>query len=264
MKYDGYNLEEVLKENDKFIFTLEREGSPAIFSNMRVHDLEVPRAKLSDAVFQTFDCIGGSFSDAILGTAIFTNCELRCVDFSKAIFDSCRFFNAAFVDCNFEGADIYHSHFHNCKFTRCNFRLAKFTDAFFDLSEFIDVSNVPFIPMACPDTGAFIGWKKAMCFSGFKEERKAVIVKLLIPDDAKRSSGLGRKCRCDKAIVLEVQDLDGTRLSDDTIAMSIQDNSFGYIVGRTVTPEKPFDENRFNECASGIHFFVNREEAVRY
>lgn len=25
-----------------------------------------------------------------------------------------------------------------------------------------------------------------------------------------------------------------------------------------------FDENRWNECAAGIHFFITREEAVRY
>lgn len=25
-----------------------------------------------------------------------------------------------------------------------------------------------------------------------------------------------------------------------------------------------FDENRWNECAPGIHFFITREEAVRY
>lgn len=259
MKYDGSNLEEVLEENNKLISTCEHEGSPAIFSDFRARDFRVSRVKLLDAVFRSFDCIGGSFSDAVLGTAIFTGCELRGVDFSKAIFDSCRFFNVVFVDCNFEGADIYHSHFHSCTFMHCDFRLAKFVDAFFDISEFVDVSNVPFIPMACPDTGAFIGWKKALCYG----HEKAVIVKLLIPEDAKRSSGLGRKCRCDKAIVLEVQDLDGTRLSD-AIALSIHDNSFGYIVGRTVTPEKPFNENRFDECASGIHFFVNREEAVRY
>lgn len=25
-----------------------------------------------------------------------------------------------------------------------------------------------------------------------------------------------------------------------------------------------FDENRWNECAPGIHFFITRDEAVRY
>lgn len=45
------------------------------------------------------------------------------------------------------------------------------------------------IPLACPDTGSFIGWKKA----------SGLIVKLLIPSDAKRLSATGRKCRCNKA-----------------------------------------------------------------
>lgn len=259
MKYDGTNLEEVLEENCKFRFTQGCEGSQAIFRNMLVHDFKVPGVTLVDADFRSFDCIRGNFSDTIFSQATFTGSNLRFVDFNQAVFDACRFFNVLFVDCNFERADIYHSHFHNCTFMRCNFRLAELTDAFFDISEFVDVSDPPYIPMACPDNGAFIGWKKAMSIG----ERKEVIVKLLIPDDAKRSSGLSHKCRCDKAIVLEIQDLDGTSIPD-AFAMSFHNTSFGYSVGRTVTPEEPFDENRFDECASGIHFFVNREEAVRY
>ena len=59
--------------------------------------------------------------------------------------------------------------------------------------------NIPFIPMACPDTGAFIGYKKA---SGY-------ILKIEILQDARRSSSNSRKCRCDKAKVLEIQNLHG-------------------------------------------------------
>ena len=43
--------------------------------------------------------------------------------------------------------------------------------------------------LSCPTEGSFIGWKKA---SGH-------IVKLRIPEDARRSSATGHKCRCDKA-----------------------------------------------------------------
>src|SRR6185437_601233 len=46
-----------------------------------------------------------------------------------------------------------------------------------------------------PEEGAFIGFKK--CQGG-------VIVKLLIPEDAKRSHGTERKCRASKAVVLDV------------------------------------------------------------
>ena len=55
--------------------------------------------------------------------------------------------------------------------------------------------NVPYTPMACPDEGEFTGWKKC------KSDR---IVKLKIPEDARRSSASRRKCRCDKAEVIEI------------------------------------------------------------
>ena len=112
--------------------------------------------------------------------------------------------------------------------------------------------NIPYIPMACPDFGAFTAWKKA----GDK------IVKLLIPEDARRSSATGRKCRCDKAVVIAIEDLDGTDSGLTSIA-SNRDENFVYAVGETVTVPD-FYEDRFQECAAGIHFFINLQEAVDY
>ena len=112
--------------------------------------------------------------------------------------------------------------------------------------------NIPFIPFACPDTGSFIAYKKA---GGY-------IVKLQIPEDAKRLSATSRKCRCDRAQVLEIQNLDGTT-ADLTEIRSNYDKNFIYEVGKTVSVDI-FDENRWNECSTGIHFFINRQEAVEY
>nr|DAP62681.1 MAG TPA: hypothetical protein [Ackermannviridae sp.] len=109
-----------------------------------------------------------------------------------------------------------------------------------------------FIPMACPSVGAFTAWKKC---------RDDLIVKLLIPEDARRLSAAGRKCRCDKAEVLEIQNLDGTNAG--TTAYSTHNSNFVYVVGQTVTPDR-FCDDRWQECSNGIHFFITREEAVRY
>ena len=107
-------------------------------------------------------------------------------------------------------------------------------------------------PLSCPDTGAFIGWKKA----------HGVIVKLRITEDAKRSSATGRKCRCSKAEVLSIENMDGSPFGDIQVA-SDRDAKFIYRVGETV--EVPdFDENRWDECSTGIHFFITRREAVDY
>ena len=106
--------------------------------------------------------------------------------------------------------------------------------------------------LSCPTEGSFIGWKKA---SGH-------IVKLRIPEDARRSSATGHKCRCDKAYVMEIQNMDGTRATVDAVRAD-HDKNFVYTVGATV--EVPdFDDNRWSECAPGIHFFIDRRAAVEY
>ena len=110
-----------------------------------------------------------------------------------------------------------------------------------------------FFPLCCPDSGSFIGWKKC---------RGNAIVKLEICEDAKRSSAYGRKCRCSAAKVLEIQTEDGARSESDA-ALSWHDSSFVYRVGEIVSVPD-FDEDRRNECSTGIHFFITRQEAVDY
>ena len=115
-----------------------------------------------------------------------------------------------------------------------------------------DLRGVRGAYIACPTDGSFIGWKKA---SGY-------IVKLQIPEDARRSSAGGEKCRCDKAYVVEIQNADGTKADIDTIH-SNHDANFVYTVGATVEVSD-FDDDRWSECAPGIHFFIDRRAAVEY
>ena len=112
--------------------------------------------------------------------------------------------------------------------------------------------TVPYIPFACPSDGAFIGWKKV----------HGLLVKLEIPEDARRCSATGRKCRCDYAKVLKIIDPeDETKVIDEVVnkehAVAV------YKVGENVYPDS-FDENRWNECSHGIHFFINKQEAIDY
>lgn len=109
-----------------------------------------------------------------------------------------------------------------------------------------------------PDEGDIIGWKKA-----YVDSATPVIVKLLIPADTQRSNATGRKCRASKARVLDLQDKQGNSLPPDTTAYSSHDPDFTYEKGETVHVED-FDTNRWNECATGIHFFITRAEAVAY
>ena len=110
-----------------------------------------------------------------------------------------------------------------------------------------------FYAITCPENGAFIGWKKA----GLE-----YVVKLRITEDAKRSSATSRKCRCSKAEVLAIETLDGQQ-TDLEFVKSDFDGTFVYRVGEVVEVAD-FDDDRWNECSKGIHFFLTREEAVRY
>lgn len=77
-----------------------------------------------------------------------------------------------------------------------------------------------------------------------------------------RSSATSRKCRCNKAKVLAIENFDGTP-ADVTTAVSMYDSNFIYTLGEMVE-EPNFCEDRWHECAPGIHFFLNRQEAVNY
>ena len=122
-----------------------------------------------------------------------------------------------------------------------------------------NAKNAPFVPYACPDFGIFIGFKKAI--GVYEEQAIKVLVMLEIPEDAKRLSATGRKCRCDKAKVLRITDLEET--VELTEAYSGHDNNFYYRVGEMVSVDD-FDEDRWNECSTGIHFFINKQEAINY
>ena len=112
--------------------------------------------------------------------------------------------------------------------------------------------NTAFFALQCPEEGEFIGYKKCA------EEK---IVKLLIMEDAKRSSATSRKCRASKVKVLEITNIENTKKYE--MAKSQYDSDFIYKIGETIEI-KDFDEDRWNECSAGIHFFITREEAIQY
>lgn len=155
------------------------------------------------------------------------------------------------------GADLSGANLHNADLSGADLSNADLNEANLRNADLRGAKNVPYIPMVCPEEGDFIGWKKAKGNKG-----KEVIVKLRIPSDAKRSSATTRKCRCDKAKVLEIYYLDGT-VAEERKCHSAFDENFIYEVGKTVEVTD-FSENRWSECAKGIHFFINRQEAIVY
>ena len=223
-------------------YLLNADLSEAGLHNANLHNANLRNANLLNANLLNADLSGADFRGANLHNADLRNANLLNADLSGADFRGADLSGANLHNADFRGADLSGANLHNADLSGADLKGAK---------------NVPYIPMVCPEEGDFIGWKKA---KGNKE--KEVIVKLRIPSDAKRSSATTRKCRCDKAKVLEIYYLDGT-VAEERKCHSAFDENFIYEVGKTVEVTD-FSENRWSECAKGIHFFINRQEAIVY
>ena len=177
---------------------------------------------------------GAYLCDAYLRDANLRGADLRDAYLRRADLRDADLRDADLRDADLRGADLLEANLRGASL--CGANLCDAEGAY----------------MACPTDGSFIGWKKA---SGY-------IVKLQIPEDARRSSAGCEKCRCDKAYVVEIQNIDGSN-ADIGMICSDHDENFVYAVGATVDVSD-FDDDRWNACASGIHFFIDRRAAVEY
>ena len=224
-RWTGNILFEYLSENN----TIKKTVSEAIKSGANLRGADLREANLCGADLCEANLCGANLRGANLRGADLREANLRGADLCEA---------------NLRGADL-------CEADLCGANLCGANLCEANLCE-ADLCGAKGAYMACPTDGSFIGWKKA---SGY-------IVKLQIPEDARRSSAGGEKCRCDKAYVAEIQNTDGTKADIEAIH-SNRDNNFVYTVGATV--EVPdFDDDRWNECVPGIHFFIDRRAAVEY
>ena len=193
-------------------------------------------ADLRDAYLRDACLRGAYLGGAHLGGAYLHGADLRGADLRGAYLGGAYLRGTDLHDACLRGADL---------------RGADLRGADFGGADLRDAKNIPFIPLACPSDGEFIGWKKV----------SNKLIRLLIPSDAKRSSSTSNKCRCDKAKVLEITDLDGSNPITSVINKNYVETQ--YVVGEMVFPDS-FDENRWNECSNGIHFFINKQEAINY
>ena len=181
---------------------------------------------------------------ADLNSADLNSADLRCANLrgaslNSANLNSANLSGASLYNANLSGASLYNANLYSSNLNNANLNNVK--------------TNMYTIGynLACSEEGSFIGYKKAGKY----------IVKLLIMEDSKRNSATTLKCRCDKAKVLDIEKIDTGEKIEST--PSDYDINFIYKVGEIVKVDN-FDENRWNECASGIHFFMNKENAIKY
>ena len=193
----------------------------------------------------------------------FDDMDLSDRDLHNIDFEVCMFCNV-----KLDGADLSESSVKNAQLDGCSLRSVNFQNAemwgacmrgcdaaVLENAILTDVKadeNTKWYRLRCPETGAFVAYKKCVY------DR---IVQLLVPADAKRTSSTYPACRCNKAKVLTIKSFDETEEFDE--AWSLVDENFVYRKGQWVEV-KDFNEDRWFDSTTGIHFWMNREEAMKY
>ena len=219
-------------------------------ANLRSADLS--NADLWNANLRSADLSNANLSNANLRSANLRSANLRSANLRSADLWNANLRSADLRSADLSNADLSNANLSNANLSNANLRSADLWNANLSNANLRSAKELPFIPMACPDSGAFTAWKKAGDY----------IVKLFIPSDARRLSATGRKCRCDKAMVIGIENTDGTPAAITEVC-SDYDRNFKYSVHAHLHVDN-FCVDRWQECSAGIHFFINREEAVNY
>ena len=199
------------------------------------------------------------------------NCDLQDLDLRYADFTMTnmygadlkrtRLVGACFFEASLCEADLRHADLRDADLRNADLRGADLTGATLCGAKLEGTRGLP--PIACPETGGFTAYKRVEKYNKDTASTTYFIAELYIPANAKRSSATTRKCRCSRAKVIRFWNFDRT-IADIEYAYSSHNPTFRYLKGEYVTPRYSFDENRWNECTSGIHFFLTFNEARDY
>ena len=216
------------------------------------------RANLEGANLEGANLEGANLEGAYLKGAHLKGANLYRANLYRAYLYRAYLYRANLEGANLEGANLEGANLEGAYLKGVNLYCANLYRAYL-YRAYLEGANLEGanleganLNLQCPEKGSFIAFKKV---NGY-------IVELEIQADAKRSSATTRKCRCEFAKVLSITNKDG---SDSGLTVIHNDNYCGcdYVVGEIVRSDS-WDDDRWNECSHGIHFFITRDEAVNY
>lgn len=212
--------------------------------------LSLQETALSDMDLTGWDLAGIDFTLSSFDRVNFNKANLKGSDVSHVLFKDCTLHGADLRGAKLECAILRYADLTECNIEGANLHCAVLEYA--KLDGIISNDETKWFRLYCPEKGAFLGYKK--CFNGR-------LVQLLIPADAKRTSSTMNSCRCNKAKVLTIKSFDYKENYKE--AWSLVDENFVYRVGEWVSV-KDFNEDRWMDSTTGIHFWLTREEAMNY
>ncbi len=210
---------------------------------------------LREFLIEDMDLSGFDFSGMDFTLSSFRGVRLEHVNFRGAVIENALLDGCSLRGSVFRDADMKTASLRDCDMTGCDIRGANLFGAVLEharLDGIISDEGTQWFRMHCPTKGPILGYKKCV------NDR---LVQLLIPADAKRTSATLPSCRCSKAKVLTIKSFDSSVEFDE--AWSWVDENFVYRKGQWVEV-LDFNEDRWMDSTTGIHFWMSREEAIRY
>ena len=244
---DNEKLKEILERHRKWLND-EDGGERANLCGAYLCGAYLCGADLCGAYLCGADLRGANLCGANLYGADLRGANLRGADLREADLRGANLRGA-----DLRGADLREANLRGANLCGADLRGANLRGADLRGADLRGAKNIPFIPLACPERGEFVGFKKIGEY----------IVELLIPTNAKRCSATTRKCRASYAKVVSLTTLSGEPVKTNSVTNTGYSPNIVYKVGELVYPDA-FDDDRWNECSHGIHFFINRQEAVEY
>lgn len=288
-------LETILSRHEKWL-----KGEPdgvranlagAYLSEMNLAGRNLYKANLGCAILDHANLQGANLQQAWLRSANMTYADLEGADLTCADLHHADLHGADLTRARLRETDLHHADLSHAKLDRADLRKANLhhtdltgaclNDANAEEANFtyacleetracatnltnadLRQANIKYLITTCATQGFQLLSKKGKEITGWKKCRdafgKPVIVELTIPAHARRSNATSQKCRASVAIVKAIYP------PECETAYSTWDANFEYRVGATVKPTQPFDKDRRNECAPGIHYFMSRMQAEIY
>lgn len=213
------------------------------------------------------------FSECTVTNSLFQNLTVKDLKFRHTVVADCQFYNNVLDVITFRYSEIHDNLYSNNVFKVFYTEGSEFVGQNY-LGGTNEIKNVhvtyiqsehlvpPYLARVLeknPKEGGFYAYKLLRVFSDDEDIR--CVGKLWIPPHAARLNGCSNKCRASEALVIYIKDEDGKYLQE---AYSLYDKNFEYVVGKIVRPRFGFYPDRWQECASGIHYFLTEKEAWEY
>ena len=179
------------------------------------------------------DLRGANLSDANLSDAKLSFADLRGANLSDA-----NLRGANLSDANLRGANLRGANLSDANLRGADLRGADLSRANFSGDDRFRLGQILTEPL-----------------TGYKKTKEGVVITAEIPAGAIVFCINGSKCRTNKAKI--------TDMAGHDVLHSQYDNNFEYRLGQEIEI-KDFNIMYNEECASGFHFFRNRNEAEEY